>query len=211
MKKYDAILFDLDGTLLDTGPGIMRSAAYALSQFSITVEHKEYLRAFVGPPLSKTFPKFGIPEASVNDAIVCFRQLYNTEGKYELEVYPGIEQMLKGLKDKGYPLYVCTSKPEPVAKEVLKRSGIDVYFDIIAGASFDEKRENKKDVLMYLMEHLTCHNPILIGDTVYDVIGAVQCGIDAGAVAWGYGNVDEMMSEGAVFIAASPQDILGLF
>lgn len=207
MPEYDALFFDLDGTLLDTGAGIMRCAAYALSFFDVTVRDPDELRVFVGPPLSETFLRFGIPEEEVPEAVRRYRELYYTEGKYECEPYPGMEACLQALKDKGYRLFTATSKPEPLAKELLERFHLTSYFEIIAGATYDRSREKKKDVLKWLLSQSHFENPLMIGDTVFDITGAAETGLASIGVAWGFGNADEMKKAGALRIVKDPEEL----
>ena len=204
MGRYDALLFDLDGTLINTGPGIMRCAAYALQKAGISVNDPGSLRVFVGPPLSSSFPAFGVPQDGVADAIKDFRELYHAEGKYECAPYDGIEDALELLKEAGFRLFVGTSKPEPTAREVLNRFGLDRYFELIAGASFDRSREKKEDVLRYMLKQISCRSPLMIGDTVFDAEGAAAVGIPCLAAGWGFGSAEEMKKAGALAAAESP-------
>lgn len=204
MKDFDALFFDLDGTLLDTGSGIMRCAAHALQKAGIAVENSDSLRIFVGPPLSQSFPQFGIKAEDAAQAIRDFRELYHSEGKYECEPYAGIETVLDQLRNAGYRLYVATSKPEPLAQELLKRFHLDHYFEIIAGATYDRSRENKADVLHYLLEQTECRKPLMIGDTVFDVKGASAAGLPCLAAGWGYGSAEDMKKAGALAAADDP-------
>ncbi len=207
MKDYDALFFDLDGTLLNTGPGIMRCAAHALQKSGIAVEDTDSLRIFVGPPLSQSFPRFGIKAEDVAQAIRDFRELYHTEGKYECLPYDGTDTALQQLKEAGYRLYVATSKPEPLAQELLKRFGLDHYFEIIAGATYDRSRENKADVLRYLLEQTDCQKPLMIGDTVFDVKGAAEAGLPCLAAGWGFGSEEEMKEPGALAVSENPSEM----
>lgn len=204
MKDFDALFFDLDGTLLDTGSGIMRCAAYALEKAGISVKEPDSLRAFVGPPLSVTFPQFGIPDGSTDEAIRNFRELYHTEGKYECEPYAGIETALDQLGNAGFRLFVATSKPEALANELLERFGLSRCFEIIAGATLDRSREKKADVLRYLMAQTDCRKPLMIGDTVFDVTGAAEAGLPCLVAGWGYGSAEEMKKAGALDAADDP-------
>ena len=207
MPEYDALFFDLDGTLLNTGAGIMRCAAYALSFFDITVSDMNELRVFVGPPLSETFLRFGIPEEQEPEAVRRYRELYYTEGKYECEPYDGIENCLRTLREKGYRLFTATSKPEPLAKELLERFHLTPYFEIIAGATYDRSREKKKDVLKWLLAQSSFSSPLMIGDTVFDIIGASETGLASFGVSWGFGNTEDMKKAGAIRIVTSPQEL----
>lgn len=206
-----AIFFDLDGTLTDSGPGIMNCAQPALAHFGIDVPDRTALRAFVGPPLRQSFGRFGVPEADVDEAIRIFRQRYHTVGKFENVPYPGIPDLLKQLQEEGYPLFVATSKPEILAKEILAHFELDQYFTLICGASLDSSRETKAEVLSYL---LTQTDPagaiVMVGDTDYDVLGAAEHHIPAIGVSWGYGDVDSMKKAGAVSMADTPQELYAL-
>lgn len=205
------VLFDLDGTLTDSGEGITKCAQLALRHFGIEVEDRRMLRCFVGPPLRESFPKFGVPQDQVEKAIELFRSRYLTVGKFENVPYPGIEDLLKGLRTRGHRLFVATSKPETTAVEVLRHFGLSGYFERICGASMDSGRDSKEAVIAYLLElagDLT--DMVMVGDTAFDVIGAAAHGIPTVGVSWGYGDVTEMREAGAAAIADSPQQLLQL-
>ena len=205
------MLFDLDGTLTDSGEGIINCVQLALRHFSIPCEDRVALRAFVGPPLRESFPRFGVPEADVEEAVAVFRSRYNTVGKFENVPYPGVRAMLEQLKDEGYGLYVATSKPEKTALEVLGKFDLDGFFDRICGANFSGSRDTKEEVLAYLLETLPREaRPLMIGDTIYDVRGAAEFSIPTVGVSWGYGSVSEMETAGAAAIVDSPEELLAL-
>ena len=204
-----SVLFDLDGTLTDSGEGITRCAQLALSHFGIDIPDRNRLRVFVGPPLRESFPRFGVPEDQVEEAIAIFRSRYLTVGKFENAVYPGIPQLLQKLCDRGYHLYVATSKPEDTAVEIMKKFGLDPYFDLICGAVWDGSRDAKEAVIAYLMEQIGSENEaIMIGDTAYDVIGAKAHGIPTIGVSWGYGEDQDMIDAGAVALARDTEELL---
>lgn len=202
------ILFDLDGTLTDSGEGIMNCAELALRHYGIPIPSREALRVFVGPPLHETFLKFGIPEGEIANAVELFRSRYVPIGKFENEPYPGIQELLSNLKQQGHKLYVATSKPEITAVEVLEHFGMDHYFDAICGASMDKSRSTKDAVIAYLLEQNgTAQNMVMVGDTKFDVLGAKAHGIPTIGVAWGYGAVSEMEYSGAIAIAHTMQEL----
>ena len=196
------ILFDLDGTLTDSGEGIMNCAALALEHFGIPVPDREALRVFVGPPLDKTFREFGVPADKTNEAIAVYRSRYVPIGKWENHPYPGVEELLRKLKDQGHRLFVATSKPEEMSIEILTKFGLADYFERICGATLDGSRGKKEDVIAYLLS-LTegTGEAVMVGDTTYDVIGAAHHGIPTIGVAWGYGKVEDMKAAGAAAIA----------
>ena len=210
-EKYKCVLFDLDGTLLDTGEGIMNSVAYALEQLGLSVPDRQALREFVGPPIREGFRKFGLPPARIGQAMQLCLERYNTVGKLEARPYPGVETLLKRLLAEGRSLYVATSKPENLAVEILERFGLAPFFTGICGADWSVSRDTKDAVLRDLLERIPAGaRLVMVGDTVFDVIGAGVHGISTIGVAWGYGSAEEMLSAGAAAIAADPQALLAL-
>ena len=209
MKK--TILFDLDGTLTDSGEGIINCAAMTLERFGLPVPSRDKMRVFVGPPLGDTFVQFGIPPERVQEAIEIFRSRYVPIGKYENVPYPGIRELLEALKNQGHTLFVATSKPEVTAVEVLEHFQLSEYFQMICGAALDQSRITKSEVIAFLLEQNgRIDNAIMVGDTAYDVTGAAAHGIPTIGVSWGYGNVEEMKKAGASAIADTPEELLKL-
>jgi phosphoglycolate phosphatase len=206
-----AIFFDLDGTITDSGEGIMNCATLALEYFGLPVPSREEMRVFVGPPLDQTFIRFGVPADKTDEAIKVFRSRYTTVGKFENFPYPGVADMLQSLKEQGHRLFVATSKPEVMAIEVLRHFDLDGYFEQIAGATLDGSRSHKADVITYLLG-LTgdVGQTLMVGDTAFDVIGAAAHGISTIGVSWGYGTVEDMEKAGAVAIAHSMEELVTL-
>lgn len=203
----ETVLFDLDGTLTDSGEGIIKSADIALKHFNIHAT-QEQLKVFVGPPLIETFRMFGIQENSLDEAVKLFRKRYLTVGKFENHPYQGIENVLRTLKEKNYNLFVATSKPEKIAIEILDHYELSPYFTKICGATMDEKRSSKDDVISYLKTHIDTDKMLMIGDTIYDVLGANVHSIPTIGVSWGYGNSKEMKKAGAITIVHTPEELL---
>ncbi len=203
-----AILFDLDGTITDSGEGIIKSAAYALEYFGLPVPDTDAMRSFVGPPLRDTFQKFGVPAESCDEAVEKYRERYIPIGIYENFPYPGIENVLARLKEQGCRLYIATSKPEWMAVDVLKRFRLESYFHIIAGATMDGTRDTKSDVIAYLLAQTgTVSDAVMVGDTAFDVIGAAAHNIPCIGVSWGYGSVEQMQNAGAAAIANNMDEL----
>ena len=194
-----AIFFDLDGTLTDSGEGIINCATLALEHFGLSVPSREEMRVFVGPPLDQTFVKFGVPGDKTDEAIAVFRSRYRTVGKFENFPYPGVREALETLQAQGHRLFVATSKPEILANEVLEHFDLARYFEQIAGATLDGSRSHKADVITYLLG-LTgdVGQTVMVGDTAFDVLGAAAHGIPTIGVSWGYGEVADMEKAGAV-------------
>lgn len=209
--EIKTILFDLDGTLTDSGEGIINCAAMTLERFGLPVPSREEMRVFVGPPLGDTFIKFGIPSDRTDEAIAIFRSRYVPIGKFENFPYPGIPELLQKLKEQGHSLYVATSKPEVTAKEVLEHFGLSHFFTEICGATMDHSRQTKSDVIAFLLEQIgRSGDLIMVGDTAYDVIGAAEHGIPTIGVAWGYGEIADIQEAGAIAIAENPDALLRL-
>ena len=136
---YNYILFDLDGTLTDPGRGITNSVAYALEKFGVSVSDKKELYKFIGPPLTDSFEKYyGFSEEDALIAVEYYREYFKPKGIYENEIYSGVPELLKSLKESGKTVILATSKPEIFAIEILKYFGIDEYFDFVAGATLDK-------------------------------------------------------------------------
>lgn len=207
MKKL--VFFDLDGTLTDSGPGIMNSAAYAFERMGYPVPPSAILRTFVGPPLHESFLQNGIPAEMAEKAVAVFRERYMPIGKYENTPYEGIRTFLESLKSLGFHLMIATSKPEEIAIEVLEHFDLAKYFDKICGGSMDLSRTSKEAVIAYLLEENGRDaEMVMVGDTKFDIIGAKRHGIPAIGVSWGYGDVGEMEQAGAAAIAKTPEDLL---
>ena len=205
------ILFDLDGTLTDSGEGIIKSSAMVLEKYGLPVPSYEEMRVFVGPPLHETFHKFGVPKEKCDDAVELYRVRYNTVGLFENFPYPGIRELLEALKAQGHRLFVATSKPEEMSVRILEHFDLAKYFEIIAGATLDRSRLEKSDVIAYLLQQAgSVENCIMIGDTVFDVVGAAAHKIPTIGVAWGYGKVEDMKNAGAMAIAETPEQLLDL-
>lgn len=213
-RDYDVILFDLDGTLLDTGEGITKCAQYALSKFGIEVNDLSELNYFVGPPLKDSFVEYAnIPEEKAGEAIRIYRERYTTVGLYECDIYEGIQQVLLACRNAGKKLIVTTSKPEEMAVKILKHMGLAQYFDFIGGAKMDETRGTKAEVIRYALEaarleQVDKSRMILVGDRKFDVYGATECGISCLGVLYGYGDRQELEEAGAFAIVETPEDIL---
>ncbi len=209
--SYDYILFDLDGTLTDPGVGLTKAVEYALSKFNIEVENLSDLYKFIGPPLWDSFQDFyGFSVEDSKKAVEYYREYYGVKGIYENEVYKGIEDLLKSLKNKGKTLIVATSKPEVYAKIVLEHFNLDKYFDFIAGSNFDGTRVKKDEVIQYAVDSCKISDlskAIMIGDRMHDINGAKKVGLDSIGVLYGYGDRVELESAGAKYIAETVEDI----
>ena len=206
---YTSILFDLDGTLVDSGEGVLKCAELALRHFDLPIPTPEEMRTFVGPPLRDSFLRFGCTEEMAQEAIAVYRRRYTTVGKFELFVYPGIEHLLQDLTAAGCKLYVATSKPETVSVEILQHLGLARYFTYIAGADQDKGRSTKSEVIAHLLAQVgNLDGALMVGDTAYDVIGSAQHGIPCAGVSWGYGTLESIEAAHPAAIVHSTEELL---
>jgi len=209
--KPRSILFDLDGTLTDSGEGIINCAAYTLEKLGLPVPSREAMRVFVGPPLGDTFQSFGVPAEQTEEAIRIYRSRYVPIGKYENKPYGGIREVLEALQSQGHRLYVATSKPETTSLEIMDHFDLARYFVRICGATLDGTRSTKSQVIDCLLEGgVSRESCVMVGDTVFDILGAAVHGIPAIGVRWGYGSVEDMKKAGAAAIAEAPEELLNL-
>ncbi|MBR2397214.1 MAG: HAD hydrolase-like protein [Clostridia bacterium] len=211
--KYTHLFFDLDGTLVDSGEGIIKGIEYSLKKFGITVEDNSVLRAFIGPPLVDSFKQhYGFETEKAMLAIKYYREYYNEIGIRQAYVYNGLVETLQALKDKGYVLAVATSKPEVLANRVLEYFGLAKFFDTISGASLDERLSHKDVILDYALKKYGVDRAkcLMIGDRKFDVLGAKANSIDCLGVLYGYGDLAEMEKAGATYIVKTPTEILEL-
>ena len=208
---YQNILFDLDGTLTDPGMGITNSVMYALKKFKIDVEDRTSLYRFIGPPLKGSFEEFyGFSEEQSELAVQYYREYFKKQGMLENEVYDGIPELLKQMREKNKTLIVATSKPEPFTLEILRHFQLLDYFNFVAGATMDDTRNKKSDIIRYALE--SCHitdksTAVMIGDRKHDIIGAKENGLDSIGVLFGYGDYEELKAAGATYIAETPMSV----
>ncbi len=210
-KSYDHILFDLDGTLTDSGPGIMNGYTYAIEKMGRQVSDRNQLKVFIGPPLKDSFGKIlGYSPEDTEKAIAFYREYYNgMGGVLENSVYPGIEQLLAGLLSEGKTLIVATSKSEYGTNIVLEHFGLKKYFEFVATAD-DKDRPRKADVIRYAFEQCgitDLSKTVMVGDRENDITAAKEVGIDSIGVLYGYGDYEELTAAGATYLAESASDI----
>lgn len=200
----NVILFDLDGTLTDPKVGITKSVAYALAQDGIEVSDLNDLCTFIGPPLKISFmQEYGYDEDKAQDAIQQYRVYFERKGMLENEVYPGIEEILKELREQGKLMLVATSKPWVYAKQILQHFHLDSYFLDICGSELDGTRSRKDEVIAHaLASHgLKAKDCVMVGDRMHDIAGAKANRMRAVGVLYGYGSLSELGDAGADYIA----------
>lgn len=205
MQKYSVVLFDLDGTLTDSAPGILNSVCYACRKLNLPEPPPETLRRFLGPPLLDSFQNLmGLSPSESQQAVAAFREYFPTKGLFENEVYPGIAGLLRDLKSARKTVVLATSKPEEFARRIMEHFDLAQYCDAICGATLDETRTDKGEVIAYALQtaHITdTADAVMVGDREHDVKGAARNGLPCIGALYGYGSREELSAAGAVAIA----------
>ncbi|MGM0218386.1 HAD family hydrolase [Enterococcus sp. AZ126] len=209
--QYKTIVFDLDGTITDSGDGIIHSVLYALNKMHVKKPDKHELESFIGPPLKDSFINIcQLDDTSADQAVGYYRDYYQAKGMYENHIYEGIPTVLTDLKQKGCTLYVATSKPEIYAKQILAHFDLDQYFTGIYGASLDGIRSKKGDVIHYALKEAQLtklEKTIMIGDRSHDIVGAKENKLASIGVLYGFGDRVELETAGADYIAVTTEEL----
>ncbi len=214
MKKYDIALFDLDGTLSESGEGILFCVRRIFEETGRPLPEQKILDTFIGPPMYDSLRRCGFSHEDAENGVDIYKRNFLEKGIYMQKVYEGVIPLLKKLKDAGVRLGVATTKYYPFAERIIKMLGLDEYFDFVGGATADTERRTKSKVINYTLEMMGAADggrTVMIGDTKYDAEGAALSGVDFIGCLFGYGTRQEMEAyfKNAVF-AQSPQEIYGL-
>ncbi len=196
--KYKNYLFDLDGTVTDPYIGITNSILYSLKYYpNIVPPEREKLKEFIGPPLAAKYAEyFGLDEEESRRAVEHYREYYRPTGVFENEVYKGIPELLRTLRQRGMRVYLATSKPEIFAKQIVEYFEISDCFDGVYGSTLDGSIVKKEDIIAMLLKNEGCaiDETVMIGDTEFDILGAAKLGMDGIGVTYGYGEEKNIAS-----------------
>ena len=215
-EKYDLILFDVDGTLTDSGEGITKSVQYTLEKYGIIEPDLNNLRKFIGPPLIDSFMKYyGFSKEESVRARNIFNERYQPIGWMENRPYDGIEAVLDELQKAGIMMGVATSKPEGVANKVLEYFDLKKYFSVICAAPNNGLNGEKPGRIRAAIEEakaIGCEakNVIMVGDTRFDVLGAHECGIPCVGVTWGFAVEGEFEACDTEFVVDTMEELLNI-
>lgn len=206
------LLFDFDGTLFETGPGVINCVCYALEKLGIHETDMAKLRKFVGPPLYDSFREFsGLDDETAKEAVRLYRERYHPTGIWECAPYDGMPQLLNKLKQDGWKLAVATGKPTPSTLRILERYQMASLFDYVCGSEFDGTRSKKQEVIAAGLAYFGISDhpeqALMIGDRKYDVLGARTCGVPCLGVRYGYAEPEELEQAGAIAIVDSVEDL----
>lgn len=211
------VLLDLDGTLSDSEPGILRSLQWAFEQEGFPIPTEEQVRSIIGPPFEIGLPQIGIPDDALERVIDRYRERYATIGAFENTLYPGILEMLEALTNDDLILSVATAKPEVTAHPILDYFEISRWFKVRAGATLTPERRAKAEVIEFALSELGISGDpdigdhvIMVGDRDHDVLGAKRHRIPCIGVTWGYGEPPELLGSGAVALADSAHEVVDL-
>ena len=215
MRKYDYVIFDFDGTVTDTGEGILKSLQYSFEQMGDPVPDLSDLKKFIGPPIHYSFVTFyGVKEEDVGKYIEKYRERYRKIGIYECCLYDGMLDTLKTLKENGVKIEIASSKPISLIYDVMNYLKITELFDAVVGTQFDDSNHSgKKDLVLQSMAELGADDKsrvLMVGDRYFDIDGAAGAGVDSCGVLFGYGNEQEFKEHGATYIVATAQEIVDI-
>ena len=211
---WSCILFDLDGTIADSAPGITASLGFMFEKLGRPVPSQEELRAWVGPPILDSFRDLaGMNQVESAQALAIYRQHYLAHSANGSPLFPGMAGLLRELHAAGIPHGLATSKPEFAASLILDHGNVTQYFRVISGSSIDEIRSAKKDIVAETINRFTMigvdtSNPVMVGDRDYDIDGAAAHDIPTIIVEWGYGSPEE--SEQAIDAVSTIDELRAL-
>lgn len=202
--KFDAVIFDFDGTVADTGEGVRNAVRYALNRYGMPVM-EDRLNEFLGPPLYLTFEdQYGVTPEFANELVDVYRVYYSEKGVYECAAYPGMIDLLKTLKEQGVRVAIASSKPQHYLDISVPYVGADRYLDAVVGPELQNHNSNKTRLIRSACEALGVtpgRNVAMIGDRFYDIDGAKEAGVSAIAVLYGFGSREELEAHSPDVIA----------
>lgn len=211
MGKYKNILLDLDGTIMDSGSGIIKSVQYVLDYFSMYHEPEEKLRKFIGPALLDSFMNFyGFSKEKAEEAVEYFRDYYPEKGMFDAFIYPGMRECIEKMAGDGKKLVLLTSKPIFFASQILQHFGLSDYFFMEIGPDLSEQSSDKTRLIEKALRegNFLKEDCLMVGDTKYDILAAKDVGIDSVAALYGYGEVEEISI--AKYSIEKPLDLLSI-
>lgn len=216
LTRYDVVLLDLDGTIIDSIPGVYAALRYALVEgFGISPTTAE-LEEFMGPPLSDILPRvYGMTDPADHSKffeLYCEKYFHDTE--YEFDIYPGMSELIAELSADDMTIVLATAKPQESAERIIESAGLSDHFEFIAGSNTDGSRQEKADVIEHAFAHIEAdgatHRVVMVGDRALDAHAAQEHGVDSILVDWGYAPAGELDDAGATHLVSSTQQLRAL-
>ena len=206
------VIFDLDGTILDTSAGIKSAVKYAIAEFGLDIPSEDILNTFIGPPIQWSLQAFyGLTDERVTLISQVFRDRYKTVDLFKATPYDGLIDVLEYLRRKGIKTAVATYKREDYTKLLLEHFGITKYLDIICGSDFEGKLR-KKDIILNVIKEagVDLKDTVMLGDTILDAEGAEIIGIDFIAATYGFGlkTKEELKKTNSAFIIKNIKEVI---
>lgn len=208
--KYDAVFFDFDGTIADTGEGIFYSVKYAIEETGFPPLTDDRLRTFIGPPVFESFKReLGMNDEQAAKAVEKYRERYSESGIFKLRVYDGVENLIKELKKSGIKVAIASSKPEKFVMRLVDYLNISPLIDFIAAPESDKAPEGKTVLVERAVNHFGVEKSraLMVGDRYFDIDGANGAGIESVGVTFGYGSKEELKKAGSTYLADNVEDI----
>lgn len=210
-RKWKAVCLDFDGTIADTSPGVKGSILYALEKYGIPVGDTSKLDLFLGPPLYESFASVYGTDEKLSEALVnTYREYYNVKGKYELEFYPGMPELIKEMAERGIPVAVVSSKPKIYLDQILEHFSMEGFFRTVVGPELENRNSSKARPVREAVSDMNLEiskNILMVGDRFYDILGAKDAGVSSAAVTFGFGSLDELEKAGPDFIARDAETL----
>ena len=204
---YDAVVFDLDGTLFDAEEGIVSSVVKAMKEMGLEIPQGAQLRQVVGPPLRYSFHDLlNVPSERLDEAADRYAHIFRSEGMYRYSVYPGIRTMLRVLKENGIYVALASSKPRDLCEHILRHYGLRHFFDRVIGETDSHAKLGKPEMIRRaLPEHY--ERAAMVGDRLYDMEGAKAAGVDGVGAVYGCGSVEELQNAGATLLVSDADEL----
>lgn len=215
MGKYDYVIFDFDGTVVDTGEGILKSLQYSFKEMGREVPDLDDLKKFIGPPIHYSYTTYyGVSEEEVGMYIKKYRERYRAKGIYECALYKGFPEVLDSLHEKGVKVGIASSKPESLIYDVADFLGVTEKFDAIVGVQMDDSNHSSKTgLVLEAMKKIGAEDKarvLMVGDRCYDIDGAAGAEVNSCGVMWGYGSKEEFEQHNATYIVSDTDELLKL-
>lgn len=212
MSNFDAVLFDFDGTVADTGEGVFLCVRYAIDAHGLEQPSDEDIRKFIGPPMTVSYHTLypQLSDDEVQSLMQSYREKYAEVGLYKYKLYDGITELLKKLNENGIKTAVASSKPQEALENIIKVSGIDKYFDCIVGADRNYTDSDKATIVEEAIKRTGVTDKsrvLMVGDRKYDIVGAHKAGIACAAVLFGYGSQEEFDEYRADYVVNSFKEV----